>query len=713
MTIYLTGILIEEPLYINQEIKLSFIGNNLKGFDLEGNGTIQSIKAIRTDVSLEALKELIPKASRVQITEINKKPTYNLAKIEMLFDDMSEFQIEEIIIKNKEKQLLKQNNIISKMVSNTKDYLSDMLWNDNQYILKIKEQKGCLNSGIFNDFDDINPEQLKTINKLPCIFDSRILLPALNTEEYADGCVHSCAKHVLDEHPGIKKKVIERFLNCIDKGVYDKLLIDKTDFSRLPQLLSDKELEYINNFQKQNIESVERRFNLKGQSSKKTLKNKRESAIIFNGNNLNPLPLELFNFWRIVIERYIEFIQRFEINKSIISQWDIVPLELQDLKDKSHYEELSLEDKRFLFPFNSSIVISLYRDEELKQDLFYIALQFPPLDTETFKNRNQITLIADEYLKNVYYYWKTFRDKNIRKYNKAYKRGKTKENYKTSKEFICQNCLLADTCNRLNCYLSEDEFDTLINKNHKLNLHIHKLGSPTLSLNEWKHVIDNITSTIDIFQFNICGDEPLLFPDLIELTKYIKSLGIKCSLETSGLFFTEKWLTQNIYLYDEITISVDSFDEDACAILGKINKNEKYLKTEDIFNIIVLIQKIRQDCKISIETKVMQINKHEKMLDNIKSLNILPEQWRIVKYEVTDNDFMYFINKNFITSENIYDSIPGLKIVIEDETNNYSFIDNNGVLCKKQNRRRKEIIDIATETFVEDILKQKIKIFDE
>ena len=291
MVIYLTGILIEEPLYTNQEISLLATGNNIKGFDEKKNGIVENIKAIRTDIPIELLKELISKNPKAEIIEISKKPTYNLVKISLALENINETKLEEIIQKNKEKIFQKHNNIISKMVSNTKSYFSELMWNNNQYISEIKEQKGCLNSGIFNDFDDISLDQLKKINKLPCIFDSRILLPALNTEEYADGCVHSCAKHVLDEHPGIKSKVIERFLKCLDSGVYDKLLADKTNFSNLPQLLSDKELEYISTFQKQNIESVEKRFNLKHQSSKRTLKNKKENAVLFNGNNLNPLPL--------------------------------------------------------------------------------------------------------------------------------------------------------------------------------------------------------------------------------------------------------------------------------------------------------------------------------------------------------------------------------------------------------------------------------------
>ena len=713
MIIYLTGILITEPLYINTELRLSFFGDNIKGFDIDNNEIVENIKPIRKDISIDLLKTFISGSYRSKMVETNKRTTYTLVKIEMLLEDISELELDELIEKDKRKQSIKRNNPISKALTDTKRYFSELIGSGNKYIIEFKEQKGCGLTGIFNDFEDISQEQLKKINKLPCIFDSRILMSSLNSEEYADGCIHNCAKSVLDEHPGIKAKVIERFLRCLDNGIYDKLLTDSSNFSNLPQLISDKELEYISNFQKQNMENLEKRFKLNNQPSKQTLLNKKKNLILFNGNNLNPLPLELFNLWRDILKTYDYFIRRFEINTSIISQWDIIPFEFQEIGDDSHYEELSLEDKNFLFPFNSSIVMSLYKDEELEQELFYIAIQFPPLDIKDFNNKNQLTLVADEYLKNIYYYWKNYREENIRKYNKEYKQSKSKILSETSQDFICQNCLLSETCNRSNCYLSLDDFDLLINKNNKLNLYIHKLGSPMMTINEWKHIIDNITSIIDIYQFNICGDEPLLFSELIELTRYIRDLGIKCSLETSGLFLTEKWLKQNIQYYEEITISLDSFDEDACAILGKINKDEKYLTGEDISNLVSLIHTIKPECVVTTETKVMQINKHEKMLENMKSLSMLPNQWRIVKYEVTDNDFMFYINKNFADIDNFYTSIPGVKILVEDETNNYSFIDNNGVLCKKVNKKKKDIIDIATETFIEDISKQKIKIFDD
>ena len=708
MIIYLTGIQTHEPLYINQNVLFN-LSDISKAIDVDGTEIIEAIKPTNKEITNDLLKYLLSKNIISKIVAFNKKPTYTLVKIEVNIEKIDEQELDSLIVKYNQQLETKSKNPITRVIYNTQNYFSSFLKEDNQYIIDFKEQKGC-SSGVFNDFDDITIEQFKKINKLPCLFDSRMLLPELNSEEYADGCVHFCAKSILDQHPGIKNKVIERFFKYLNRGIYNQLINGKSGDISLPKLISDKELEYISNFQSQNVESLEKRFKLKDSASKQTILNKRKNTIIFNGNNLNPLPMELFTLWQTILNNYKYFINRFQINESIISQWDIIPLYNLD-SSNIHYEDISQREKTCLFPYNSSLVISLYKDEELSQDLFYISLQCPPIDLVSFNNRNQITLPADEYLKNLYYYWKNYKERNPKKYNKEYKQPQAKSNI--SQDFICENCLISDTCNKKNCYLSRDDFEFLINKNNKFNIHVHKTGSPMLSINEWKQIIDNLASTIDIYQFNICGDEPLLFSDLIELTEYIKSLGIACSLETSGLFLTDNWMKNNLQYYNEITISVDSFDDDACAILGKINKDEKYLSADDISSLVLSINRINPECKVSIETKVMQINKHEKMLDNVKNLDILPQQWRLVKYEVTDNDFMYFINKNFIDEHNVYDSVPGLKIIIEDETNNYSFIDNNGVLCKKVNKRKKEILDIATETFVEDIKKQKIKIFDE
>ena len=91
-------------------------------------------------------------------------------------------------------------------------------------------------------------------------------------------------------------------------------------------------------------------------------------------------------------------------------------------------------------------------------------------------------------------------------------------------------------------------------KKYKINLHIleaynfkcrhcfSKFGTDeTLPVEDWKKIVDNCIAVADVAEFNIAGGEPMLYPGLTELVKYILSKGVKVSLITNGSLMDEEW----------------------------------------------------------------------------------------------------------------------------------------------------------------------------
>lgn len=77
-------------------------------------------------------------------------------------------------------------------------------------------------------------------------------------------------------------------------------------------------------------------------------------------------------------------------------------------------------------------------------------------------------------------------------------------------------------------------------KKYKINLHIlescdfkcrqcfSKFGTKKLlPVEDWKKIVYNCITGTDVAEFNIAGGEPMLYPWLMELTKYIQSKGVK------------------------------------------------------------------------------------------------------------------------------------------------------------------------------------------
>ena len=60
----------------------------------------------------------------------------------------------------------------------------------------------------------------------------------------------------------------------------------------------------------------------------------------------------------------------------------------------------------------------------------------------------------------------------------------------------------------------------------------------TLSVMEWKHIIDNLYKSGKVNAINFAGGEPMLYAHLGELIKYVYSLNMKVSIITNGSLMT-------------------------------------------------------------------------------------------------------------------------------------------------------------------------------
>lgn len=103
----------------------------------------------------------------------------------------------------------------------------------------------------------------------------------------------------------------------------------------------------------------------------------------------------------------------------------------------------------------------------------------------------------------------------------------------------------------------------ILEEKYKINLHVleacnfgcrqcfSKFGTKeTLPVEDWKKIVDNCIAGADVAEFNIAGGEPMLYPGLVELVKYIRDKGVKVSLITNGSLMDEEWIKNYAGMYE-------------------------------------------------------------------------------------------------------------------------------------------------------------------
>lgn len=249
-------------------------------------------------------------------------------------------------------------------------------------------------------------------------------------------------------------------------------------------------------------------------------------------------------------------------------------------------------------------------------------------------------------------------------------------------------------------------------KKYKINLHVleacnfkcrqcfSKFGTEKLlPMEGWKKIVDNCIAGADVDEFNIAGGEPILYPGLAELMKYIRSKGIKVSLITNGSLMDEEWIKNYARLYETIGFSVDSLDDETNKKIGRCDRNGKTIPASRIVKLCGMIRKYAPGCRIKINTVVSALNKDEVMSDFIDE--IAADRWKILRMkpfqydgfsnldiQVSDAEFLRFVEKNRKKDRKEGGKEAGAgaelaerEVVVEpDMRASYVLIDSNGCL---------------------------------
>lgn len=221
-------------------------------------------------------------------------------------------------------------------------------------------------------------------------------------------------------------------------------------------------------------------------------------------------------------------------------------------------------------------------------------------------------------------------------------------------------------------------------KKYKINLHIleacnfkcrqcfSKFGTKeTLPVEDWKKIVDNCIAGADVAEFNIAGGEPMLYPGLVELVKYIRSKGVKASLITNGSLMDEEWIKSYAGMYETIGFSVDSINDETNRKIGRCDRNGKTIPADRIVELCGLIRKYAPGCRIKINTVVSALNKDEVMSDFIDK--IAADRWKVLRMKPFQ-----------------YGSFSNLDIQVSNEEFVERNREKNREKEKKENRKQKE-----------------------
>ena len=148
-----------------------------------------------------------------------------------------------------------------------------------------------------------------------------------------------------------------------------------------------------------------------------------------------------------------------------------------------------------------------------------------------------------------------------------------------------------------------------------------------LSVEEWKHIIDNLYKSGQVNAVNFAGGEPFLYPYLGELVEYAHSLNLKVSIITNGSLVTKAWLDKYAHCVDMIGFSIDSFNRNISITMGRCSHNKQTFGIDEFLNIYPYL--LEHNIKIKINTVVNKFNYKEQFSHNLVGLKI--DRWKVLK----------------------------------------------------------------------------------
>ena len=232
----------------------------------------------------------------------------------------------------------------------------------------------------------------------------------------------------------------------------------------------------------------------------------------------------------------------------------------------------------------------------------------------------------------------------------------------------------------------------------KINLHItqkcnfnckycfaHFDDKNDLTVEAWKHIIDNIAKSGMINAINFAGGEPVLYPGFHEILDYAHSKGFRLSIISNGSLMLNPELMplDDFAKLDTIGISIDSINPKTLTALGACTKSGRVFTYDNLKQLVSTARTINPAIRVKINTVVTNVNHDEDLTSIGAELSI--DRWKFLRMKlfsnerynneyllVSDQSFNNFISKN---SSIAPDVVPE-----SDLTRSYIMVDNQGRL---------------------------------